>query len=138
MKIRLGVVGTGSFSSDFIRLFKLHPDVEKVALADLDAAKLAASAEKHGITETYRSLDDMLQDGKDLNAIAIFTQRHLHGPMVLKALDAGKHVYSAVPIACTIEEIEAIINKVKETGLTYMMGETCYYYPSAIYCREQY
>ncbi len=138
MKVRIGIVGAGSFSSDFIRLFKMHPDVEKVAIADLDADKCAASMEKHGLTEGYSSLDEMLREAKDLNCIAIFTQRHLHGPMVLQALEAGKHVYSAVPIACTIEEIEAIINKVKETGLVYMMGETCYYYPCAIYCREQY
>ena len=39
-KIKIGVVGAGPFSSDFIRLFKLHPDVEEVALADLDPEKL--------------------------------------------------------------------------------------------------
>lgn len=138
MKIRIGIVGTGSFSDDFIKLFKLHPDVEKVALADLDRAKLTASGEKHGITDLYSSLDEMLKEGKDLNCIGIFTQRHLHGPMILQALDAGKHVYSAVPVGCSMEEVEAIMKKVKETGLVYMMGETCYYYPDAIYCREKY
>ena len=136
-KIRIGVVGAGAFSGDFIRLFKLHPDVEEVALADLDAEKLQQKAELYGITRTYHSLEDMLKE-KDIDCIGVFTQRHLHGPMVLQALEAGKHVYSAVPIACTIEEIEKIIEKVKETGLTYMMAETCYYYPDAIFCREKY
>ena len=138
MKIRIGIVGVGSFSDDFIRLFQLHPDVEKVALADLDTERLKTSGEKYGITDLYSSLDDMLKNGKDLNCIGIFTQRHLHGPMVISALAAGKHVFSAVPIACTIEEIEQIVQKVKETRLVYMMGETCYYFPDAIYCREKY
>ena len=138
MKIRIGIVGAGQFSDNFIRLFKAHPDVEEVALADLDNEKLAAKQEKHGLTRVYHSLDEMLKEGKDLNCIGIFTQRHLHGPMVLQALDAGKHVYSAVPIACTIEEIEQIVEKVKQTRLVYMMGETCYYYPDAIFCRERY
>ena len=103
-RIRIGVVGAGAFSGDFIRLFKLHPDVEEVALADLDAEKLQQKAEFYGITRAYHSLEDMLKE-KDIDCIGVFTQRHLHGPMVLQALEAGKHVYSAVPIACTIEEI---------------------------------
>lgn len=74
----------------------------------------------------------------DVDCIGIFTQRHLHGPMVVKALKQGKNVYSAVPIGCTIEEIQEIINIVKDTRQIYMMGETCYYYPCAMFCREKY
>ena len=35
MGIKIGVVGCGFFSADFIRLFSLHPDVEEVAVADV-------------------------------------------------------------------------------------------------------
>ena len=35
----------------------------------------------------------------DVDAVAIFTQRWTHGPLVVQALRAGKHVYSAVPMA---------------------------------------
>ena len=62
MKIRIGIVGVGNFSDDFIRLFLLHPDVEKVALADLDSERLKASGEKYGITDLYPSLDEMLKE----------------------------------------------------------------------------
>ena len=67
-----------------------------------------------------------------------FTQRHLHGDIVIRALEAGKHVYSAVPMASKVDDCEKIIELVKKTGLTYMMGETCYYYPCAMFCREAY
>ena len=53
-----------------------------------------------------------------------------------QALEAGKHVYSAVPMAITVEEIAAIIEAVQETGLTYMMGETSYYNPATVYARQ--
>jgi predicted dehydrogenase len=52
-------------------------------------------------------------------------------------LRAGKHVYSAVPMAVSIEEIAAIIEAVGETGLTYMMGETSYYNPATVFAREK-
>ena len=138
MGIKIGVVGCGAFSADFIRLFNDHPDVDEVAVADVFEESARSTAEKFGLKRYFLSLDDMLENGSDLDSIAIFTQRHLHGPMIIKALKQGKHVYSAVPIGCTIEEIKEILELVKQTRQIYMMGETCYYYPCAIYCREQY
>lgn len=79
----------------------------------------------------------MLKNAPDVDCIGIFTQRHLHGPMVIKALKMGKNVYSAVPIGCTLEEIREITELAKD-GTIYMMGETCYYYPCAMFCREKY
>ena len=56
---------------------------------------------------------------------------------MVQALRAGKHVYSAVPMAITAAEIAAIIDAVKETGLTYMMGETSHYNPATVYARNK-
>ena len=38
----------------------------------------------------------------------------------------------------TEEEIFEILRLVKETRLTYMMAETCYYFPCAVWTRDQY
>ena len=138
MGIKIGVVGAGLFSGDFIRLFKLHPDVEEVVIADVVPERVKDAMAHHGLKRGYLGLDEMLAEAPDIDSVAIFTQRHLHGPMVIKALKAGKNVYSAVPIACEIDEIGEIIETVKKTGKVYMMGETCYYYPCAIYCRQKY
>jgi predicted dehydrogenase len=70
--------------------------------------------------------------------VAIFTQRWLHGPQAVQALRAGKHVYSAVPAAFTLEELGALVSAVEETGLVYMLGETSYYRPQTIYCRDRF
>ena len=136
--MKIGIVGMGGFSDDFVKLFSIHPGVEEVVVADLDESRLHKAMEKYNITRGYTSYEALLEDAKDVDSIAIFTQRHLHGPMVIKALKAGKHVYSAVPIGCTLEEIEEIVKLCGETRQIYMMGETCYYYPCAIYCREKY
>lgn len=137
MKIKIGIVGYGLFSKDFVNLFGKHPDVEKVCVAELVEERRDEIKKAHPEVAVYSSYDEMLENA-DINCVAIFSQRQLHGPMVIKALKAGKHVYSAVPIGCAIEEIEEIVKLVKKTHLVYMMGETCYYYPSAIYCREKY
>ncbi len=134
-KIRLGMVGCGSFVQNFIPLFQTHPYVEWVAVTDLIRERSEETAKKHGLTRIYDSFEDMLKDSA-LNAVAIFTQRQLHGPLVIAALKAGKHVYSAVPMATSIEEIAEIIDLVKTTGLTYSMGETGCYRPCSIFCRQ--
>ena len=126
-KIKVGIVGYW-FARDFARLFSLHPDVEKICVAELREDRRNLALKDFPGIEVYESFDEMM-DKADINCIALFTPRHTHGPFVIKALKAGKHVYSAVPIASSVEDVKEILRLVKETRLTYMMGETCYYYP---------
>jgi predicted dehydrogenase len=136
MSIQVGICGTGSFADHFIPLFKAHPEVDQVVLCDLDAKKLKDKAEKHDLPVTYPSLDELCQS--DVDAIALFTQHHVHGPQAIQALKSGKHVYSAVPAAISLDEITTLVKTVEETAKIYMLGETSYYYPCAIYCRDRY
>jgi len=135
MGIKVGVVGAGQFAGSFIPLFKAHPDVSEVILSDSVPEKRDAAAARFDIERTSPSLDALLETGVD--AVAIITQPWLHGPQALQALQAGKHVYCAVPMARSVDEVQAIVRAVEQTGLVYMTGETSYYYPAAIYCREK-
>jgi len=130
------VVGGGSFGVRFIPIFQAHPCVSEVSFAEILPERRGAVAAKFGVKRLFDSLDAAL--ASDVDAVAIITQRHLHGPMTIAALRAGKHVYCAVPMATELSEIEEICRLAAATGLTYMMGETSYYYPSCIFCRERY
>ena len=136
MSIRIGICGVGAFAESFIPLFKHHPDVDNVVLCDLDAEKLDSKCAKFGIGDQCPSLDDLC--AMDVDAIAIITQHHLHGPQAVQALEAGKHVYSAVPSAISLPEITRLVRTVEATGKVYMIGETSYYYPCAMYCRTRF
>ncbi|WP_087483645.1 Gfo/Idh/MocA family protein [Brachybacterium massiliense] len=135
MTFTLGFVGAGQFSGHFARLFKAHPGIDRVLATDLRPERAAALVERENLDGTLPNFETMLES--DVDAVAIFTQRWTHGPLVVAALRAGKHVYSAVPMAITREEIAAIIEAVRETGLTYMMGETSYYNPATVYARTK-
>lgn len=136
MGIRLAIVGTGAFARCFIPLFKAHPLTGQLILCDHDAEKLKAASEQFEVADTLPDLDAACD--ADIDAIALFTQNWLHGPQAAQALRAGKHVYSAVPLAITMEEVTAVVDAVRQTGNIYMIGETSYYYPGAIYCRQQF
>jgi predicted dehydrogenase len=136
MSISLAVVGTGQFARYFIPLFKAHPQVARLALCDLDPAKLGAAARRYEVDATYPSLDAACES--DVDAIALFTQNWLHAPQAVQALRAGKHVYSAVPTGDSLAEIGDLVRAVEETGRVYMLGETSYYYPAVLYCRRRF
>ncbi len=136
-KLRICFVGCGQFCKHFVPVFKAHPAVEYVAACDKFKERAEEFKETFGLDEIYDTFDDVIASDK-INAVAIFTQRNIHGEMAIKALKAGKHVYSAVPMSLKIDEILEIVRLVKETGLTYMMGETGIYRPAAIYCRKKY
>ncbi|MFM9275765.1 Gfo/Idh/MocA family protein [Pseudarthrobacter sp. NKDBFgelt] len=135
MTFSLGVVGAGQFGSQFAHLFNLHPGVSAVYVADELPERAAEAVARYGLAGVKESFDALL--ASDVDAVAIFTQRWTHGPLVEQALRAGKHVYSAVPMAVSEEEIAAIIQAVRDTGLVYMMGETSYYNPATVYARKQ-
>ncbi|MDI6943474.1 MULTISPECIES: Gfo/Idh/MocA family protein [Microbacterium] len=131
----LGIVGAGQFSGHFAKLFQAHPLISEVWVTDTIPERAEALVAREHLAGTLVDFDAML--ASDLDAVAIFTQRWTHGPLVVQALRAGKHVYSAVPMAISEDEIAAIIDAVRETGLTYMMGETSYYNPATVYARKR-
>jgi predicted dehydrogenase len=136
MTFSLGIVGAGQFAGQFAKLFQAHPGVGDVFVTDLLPERAGQLVTDEGLAGTCPSYTAMLES-KAIDAVAIFTQRWTHGPLVIQALRAGKHVYSAVPMAITQDEIAEIIDAVRETGLTYMMGETSHYNPATVYARNQ-
>ncbi|MEU6660089.1 Gfo/Idh/MocA family oxidoreductase [Streptomyces sp. NPDC046821] len=136
MTFSVGIVGAGQFSGQFAKLFHAHPGVSDVYVTDLLPERAERLVGAEGLAGTFVSFDAMLESDA-VDAVAVFTQRWTHGPLVLKALRAGKHVYSAVPMAVSQDEIAAIVGAVRDTGLTYMMGETSQYNPATVHARNQ-
>lgn len=134
-KATIAVIGCGAFSPFFIPLFKAHPYTEKVYVCDLIAEKAKEYSEKFGV-DIIDTFEEAIAR-EDITAIAIFTERHTHGPLVKAALKAGKDVYSAVPMASEVDECLEIVDMVKNSDLIYMMGETCIYYPCSMFCKKE-
>jgi len=136
-KISIGIIGFGEFSESYLDIWLNHPLVEKVVGAEMIPERRAHIRETYGI-QMYETYDELLEKEPDIQCVGIFTPRHLHGAMIIRALKLGKHVFSAVPMGVTEEEILEILELVKKTRLTYMMAETCYYFPCAVWCRKNY
>ncbi|HEV2123925.1 MAG TPA: Gfo/Idh/MocA family oxidoreductase, partial [Chloroflexota bacterium] len=71
MGLKIGVCGAGLFANSFIPLFKAHPVVEEVCLAEVLPERREEQAARHGIRRTFASLDELCQS--DVDAVALFT-----------------------------------------------------------------
>lgn len=147
MGIKIGLVGLGRFGVAFADLFKSHPLVDAVAYCDMEPERVKKFAdsnfmpEKFNPKDCYSSLDDVCR-ADDIDALVIITQPWLHAPQCIQAMEAGKHVYSAVPVIslpCGEEMLDwsdKIIQSSLKTGMRYMLGETTCFRPQTQYCRR--
>jgi predicted dehydrogenase len=120
--ITVAVVGLG-FGQDFVPIYLSHPDVETVVLVEPDAARRREVSARFAIDEGYAALADALADPA-IDAVHILAPVFLHADMVVAALEAGKHVACAVPMATTLEDLDRIIAAQELSGRNYMMMET--------------
>lgn len=135
--IKLGIVGAGGFLSEhFLHVFRNHPGIAEIHIADLEKPRADALVELFNLAGSARTLDELLAIGVD--AVAIFTPRHTHAPLAQKAMEAGCHVYMAVPAAITLDELSCLVETSARTRRICMTGETSYYYPEIVYCREEF
>ncbi|WP_437231233.1 Gfo/Idh/MocA family protein [Planctomicrobium sp. SH661] len=130
------MVGLG-FGAEFIPIYQAHPQAHVHAICRRNEKELHATGDQFGIDRRYTSYDDVLSDPK-VDAVHINSPIPDHAWMSLKALDAGKHVMCTVPMATTIEECRQIVEKVRETGLKYMMAETVVYSREFLFVKEMY
>jgi predicted dehydrogenase len=130
--VRIGVVG-GGFGAQF--QWHLHPDAAVVAVCDLREDRLKVLKDTYRCDALYKDYRQFLKHRR-LEAVAIFTPPHLHVPMALEALAAGKHVISAVPAGLAEAELEQLLAAVKKSGLKYMMAETSRFRADVMSCME--
>lgn len=125
MGITIAVVGL-RFGADFVPIYRSHPEVEDVVLVDSDPERRMEVARRFGLADGYASLDDALADPR-IDAVHLLTPVAFHADMTVRALDSGRHVACAVPMATTLEDIDRIMAARERGGGRYMMMETTVY-----------
>jgi len=88
---------------------------ELVAVASRDRDRAAAFAATHGIAQAFGSYDALLATS-DIDVVYISLPNHLHAEWTIRALEAGKHVLCEKPLACTVEDVDAIAAAAERTG----------------------
>ena len=117
-KVRIGIIGCGA-GRFHARRYASLADVALVALAGLDQDRCHEIATTHDIPRIYRDYTELLAQ-PDIDGVSICTPNHLHAPMTIAALEAGKHVLVEKPLATSIAEGEAMAEAAARTGRVLM------------------
>ena len=113
-KLRLGVVGLG-MGSGHARGYMSHPQVDLVALCDMDTNKLAAEASTLGVAQTYGDAVDMF-DRAELDAVSIAVPNKLHAPLTIAAFEHGLHVLCEKPMALSARDCGEMIHQAERAS----------------------
>ncbi|MEX2380839.1 MAG: Gfo/Idh/MocA family oxidoreductase [Opitutales bacterium] len=133
-RINLGIIGVGGQGRGHLGGLLGHPDVQVVALCDVDANHREQSknrAEQHYGDATrsgryqgvgaYNDFRDLIARD-DVDAVLIATPDNWHGLMTIAAAKAGKDIYCEKPLALTIGEGRAAVEAVRRYGRVFQTG----------------
>jgi predicted dehydrogenase len=126
-RVVMGVIGTGGQGQYLLGEFMNEPDVQIVAVCDVDAAHLNPAIAM--VNDRYQNRDCQgfgdfreLLARDDLDAVAVVTPDHWHALISIAAAKAGKDVYCEKPLANSIGEGRAICNAVRDNNRILQCG----------------
>jgi UDP-N-acetyl-2-amino-2-deoxyglucuronate dehydrogenase len=116
-RLRVGIVGCGNIAGNHVTAFRSVPGVEVVACGDVDAARAAAFAARHGVPASTGSVDALLDLGVDV--VSVCTPHPTHEAVVTAAAARGAHVLCEKPIAIDLAAASRMTAACAAAGVTF-------------------
>lgn len=111
-KIRVGIIGCGSVSGQYLPHLTKSPYVEVVSCCDIIYERAQNRAKEYNVPNTYPHIDKMLA-GVPFDLFVNLTDMQEHGRLNRQALMAGRNVWSEKPMANTYREGKALFDLAK-------------------------
>lgn len=103
-KINIGIVGLGRLGKAYAENIAFNiRNAELLAACSIDADELIWVKQEIGVKHTYNDYEDMLKL-EELDAIFVVSSTNMHAEHMIKALEAGLHVFSEKPLAISEED----------------------------------
>lgn len=124
----VGLIGTGFMGRAHAlafhnarTTFELPFNLKLAALADADAERAEQCARAWGFDHSHSNWEQLINDPA-VQLVAITTPNHLHFPMAMAALEAGKAVYCEKPLAVSLEQAREMQRAAKASGVVTKVG----------------
>jgi len=114
--VTLGVLGAGLFANaTLLPAIKKNSDIELIGIASAGGLHAQHLAKKFGFAYATSNDDEILND-PDINTVAILTRHDMHAGLVVRALQAGKHVFVEKPLAINSDQLSEVSEALKVDG----------------------
>ena len=136
-KVRIGVMGVYRGTS-MLNYCRQADNAQIVAMCDKWVEGLETQKQIYGDDNIayYTDFDEFIKH--DMDAVVLANYANEHAPFAIKALRAGKHVFSEVLPVETMAQAVELIETIEETGLVYAYGENYCYMPAAYEMKKLY
>lgn len=123
-RLRHASFGAGGMAAVDIDMICASGRVDLVAVADVDLGRgVAAVVEKYPGVRVYQDWRELLDREQDhIDSVNVSTPDHMHAPMVMAAMQRGKHVYGQKPLTHDIFDVRQLTTFAREHGLITQMG----------------
>lgn len=122
-KLRHAAFGAAGMSWSDISALSQHPMWELAAVADVDTKNFDRLKKQFPNVKCYQDWRELLEkEGDNIDSVNVSTPDHMHGPIGMKALDLGKHVYGQKPLAQNLWECRQLMLKAREKRVMTQMG----------------
>jgi myo-inositol 2-dehydrogenase / D-chiro-inositol 1-dehydrogenase len=121
-KLNVGILGAGRIGRVHAEslAFRL-PETKIAAITDINHEAAQALAARCNIPRVAASAEEILGD-KAIEAVLICTNTPTHAELIVKAVQAGKHIFCEKPIALELDKIDWALKAVKEAGVKLQVG----------------
>jgi predicted dehydrogenase len=113
-RLRVGIVGCGSISLQYLRNAPLFGGGDMRACADINQATAVQRAEQFRLK--VMDVDDLI-GAPDIDLVLNLTIPAAHFDVSMRAIEAGKHVFTEKPLAATVAEGCQLVARTAERGL---------------------
>lgn len=121
-QVSVGLVGTGRIGQVHARTLKqLIPGADLRVLTDVNQEAARKTAAEVGVEKVAASFDEILAD-PGIDAVVICSSTDTHAPFIVKAAQAGKHIFCEKPIAADLNIIDNALEAVRKAGVKLMIG----------------
>jgi len=119
-RIGMGLIGPGFVAAHHVDAVRRLGDVEVVAIAGSTQQSADKKAREYKVDRAYGDYRDLIAD-PDIQVIHNTTPNHLHLPVTLAALAAGKHVISDKPLALNPQEGKVLRDAAVAAGVAHVV-----------------
>ncbi|GBF20558.1 MULTISPECIES: Gfo/Idh/MocA family protein [Arenibacter] len=122
-KLRHACIGVGGMGWHDLQNFKEHPNVQIVALCDVDAKNLQKAAEVFPDARTYSDWRELLEkEGDNIDSVNVTVPDHNHFAIAYRAIQNGKHVYCQKPLCHDVAEVRKLTEVAIKAGVITQLG----------------
>ena len=118
---RIGIIGGGWPGKAHAKGYHTAGGFKLAAIADLIPARRKQMMDEFSIVREYADGRELIDD-KEIDAVSICLPNHLHAPMAIAALKAGKHVICEKPPGLSVKEAKQIELTATKAGKIILYG----------------